>query len=81
MDEEHARRTAWKILGEVEETMSEDGVAACSSEGHGGIKMRAFFEDPQYSALENTIVRILLEANKVETVLLAESLDGHDWLR
>ena len=79
MDEETARGIAWKILGEVEEMMSEDGVAVLSIEGRDGIKVRAFFEDREYSALENTIVRILLEANKVQAVVHAESLDGHDW--
>jgi hypothetical protein len=59
--------------------MSGDGVAVFSGEGHDGIKVRAFFEDREYSALENTIVRILLEANKVQAVVHAESLDGHDW--
>ena len=79
MDEEEARWIAWKILGEVEETMSGDGVAVFSSEGHDGIKVRAFFEDREYSALENTIVGILLEVNKVQAVVHAELLDGHDW--
>ena len=79
MDEDEARRIAWKILGEVEETMSGDGVAVFSGEGHNGVKMRAFFEDREYSALENTIVRILLEANKAQAVVYAELLDGHDW--
>jgi len=79
MDEDTAREIAWKILGEVEETMSGDGVAVFSGEGHNSVKMRAFFEDREYSALENTIVRILLEANKIHAVVHAESLDGHDW--
>ena len=79
MDEETARKLAWKILGEVEEMMSEDGVAVFSGDCHDGIKVRAFFEDREYSALENTIVRILLEASKVQAVVHAESLDGHDW--
>ena len=79
MDEETARKLAWKILGQVEEMMSEDGVAVFSGECHDGIKVRAFFEDREYSALENTIVRILLEANKVQAVVQAQSLDGHDW--
>ena len=79
MDEEEARRIAWKILDEIEETMNGDGVAIFSGEGHGGIKVRAFFEDWEYSALENMIVRILLEANRVQAVVHAESLDGHDW--
>jgi hypothetical protein len=79
MDEEEARRIAWKILGEVEETMSGDGVAVCSGEGHDGIKVRVFFEDREYRALEDTIVRILLEANRVQAVVHAESLDGHEW--
>ena len=78
MDEDEARRIAWTILGEVEETMSGDGVAVCSGERCGGIKVRALFEDREYSALENTIVRILLEANRVQAVVHAESLDGHD---
>ncbi|MFH1110746.1 MAG: hypothetical protein V1790_16350 [Planctomycetota bacterium] len=79
MDEQTAREIAWKILGEVEEMMSEDGVAVFSGEGHDGVKMRAFFEDREYGALENTIVGILLEANRVHAVVHAESLDGHDW--
>jgi hypothetical protein len=78
MDRNEAEQLAWKILGEVEETMSGDGVAVFSGEGHHGIKVRAFFEDREYSALENTIVRILLEAMKVQAVLQAQSLDGHD---
>ena len=79
MDEEEARWIAWKILGEVEETTSRDGVAVFSGERYGGIKVKAFFEDREYSALENLIVRILLEADKVQAVLHAESLDGHEW--
>ena len=78
MDEDTAREIAWKILGEVEETMSGDGVAVLSGEGHGGIKVRAFFEDPEYDALESAIVGILLETNKVQAVVQAESLDGHE---
>ena len=79
MDEQTAREIAWKILGEVEEMMSEDGVAVSTGERNQGVKVRAFFEDLEYHALEETIVKILLEANKIHAVVHAESLDGHDW--
>ena len=79
MDEEEARRIAWRILGEIEETMGEEGVAVHSGDSNHRVKVRAFFEDREYEMLENTIVRILLEANKVQAVVHAESLDGHDW--
>lgn len=79
MDEEEARRIAWKILGEVEEMMSENGVTVSSGQRYQGVKVRAFFEDREYHALEETIVKILVKANKVQTIVHAESLDGHDW--
>ena len=79
MDKEQAEQLAWKILGEIEEMLGGEGVAVFSGEGLNGVKMRAFFEDREYSALENTIVRILLEANKPQAVVHAESLDGHEW--
>ena len=79
MDKEQAERLARKILGKIEETMSSDGVAVLLSEGRDSIKVRALFEDREYSALENTIVGILLATNKIQAVAHADSLDGHDW--
>ena len=79
MDRNEAEQVAWKILGEVEEMMGEDGVAVFSSEGCDGVKAKAFFEDREYIALENTIVRILMEATGVQPVMCAQPVDGHDW--
>jgi len=78
MDEETARGIAWKILGEVEETMGWEGVTVKAGDPGNHMKAPAFFEDAEYEALEKTIVGILLETNKVQAVVHAESLDGHD---
>ena len=79
MDEEEAKRIAPMILAEVEETMGWEGVTVHARDPADRVRVRAFFEDPEYHALENRIVGILLKATKVQAVLVAESLDGHDW--
>lgn len=78
MNREQAERVTWKILGEIEESMDQAGVAIHTSDSGDRLKVRAFFEDPEYGALENKIVGILQEADKVQPVLQAELLDGHD---
>jgi hypothetical protein len=78
MNKEQAEQLAWRILGEVEEMMWETGMALCASDPGCRFKVPAYFEDRQYKALEKTIVGILLETNKVQAVMHAESLDGHD---
>ena len=78
MDRNQAERLAWAILGEVEEVMSDDGVAVFPGDVRDDVKARAFFEDDEYEALEDVIVGILLESTKVQPVLQAESFDGHD---
>lgn len=78
MEKEQAERIAWRILGEVEETMGEKGVAVHSSHSYGGVKVRAFFEDAEYKALEEAVVRILSEAGIGEPALRAEVVDRHD---
>jgi hypothetical protein len=79
MDRNEAEQLAWKILGEIEETMSGDGVAVKAGDLRNHMKVPAFFEDAEYEALEKTIVRILLGATEVKPALRAVSLDGHDW--
>ena len=79
MDREQAERLAWKILGEVEEVMGEDGVAVHGGGPDSRVKVKGFFEDPEYKALEHTIVGILLEATEIQPVPQAESFGGHDW--
>ncbi len=78
MDREEAERLAWKILGEVEEVMGEEGVAVQARDPGDRVKVRAYFEDPEYKALEETIIETLLAGREVEPVRQAESLDGHD---
>ena len=80
MDEEEASRIAWKILGEVEELMSDDGVAVSLNEPYGWIKAKAFFPDREYETLEKTIVGILVEATKAPSVVQPQVADGH-WKR
>jgi hypothetical protein len=62
MNEEQARRTAWKILGEVEETMSGQGVGILVWGERDDGCQRAFFRDREYAQLENAIVQILKDA-------------------
>ena len=59
MDKEQAEKTTWRILGEVEEMMSGRGVGILSYERSDHHWERAFFQDHEYSELEETIVDIL----------------------
>ena len=59
MNDDQARQTAWKILGEVEEMMSGPGVGILPWGRSGGRREKAFFLDGEYSELEETIVDIL----------------------
>ena len=66
MDKEQAERTTWRILGEVEEKMSGRGVGAMSYERSDHGRDKAFFQDREYSELEETIVGILGTADERE---------------
>lgn len=59
MNKEQVEKTTWKILGEVEEMMSGRGVGILSYERSDHHRERAFFQDREYSELEETIVGIL----------------------
>ena len=78
MEEEEAKRIAWKILAEVEETMGWEGVTVHASDPADRVRVRAFFEDPEYHAVKNRGVGILLTPTKVQAVLVAKSLDRRD---
>ncbi len=66
MNKEQAERTTWRILGEVEEMMSGRGVQILAYERSGRRRQKAFFQDREYSELEETIVGILGPADKGE---------------
>ena len=59
MEEEQARNVAWRILGEVEEVMSEGGVGILSEGRHTGRREAACLLDPEYDQLEEAIVGLL----------------------
>ncbi|MEK6677576.1 MAG: hypothetical protein AABZ47_18225 [Planctomycetota bacterium] len=62
MDEEQARCMSWTILGEIEETMSWDGVELLSNDPQEQPPVRAHFRDREYQQLKETIVALLKEA-------------------
>ena len=59
MNEDQARRAAWKILGEVEEMMSGPGVGILSRDRSEERREKAYFLDSAYGELEDAIVDIL----------------------
>lgn len=62
MEEEQSRKVAWRILGEVEEVMSEEGVGILSEGRYTGRQEAACFLDPEYAQLEKAIAGLLRAA-------------------
>ena len=77
MNQDEAERITWKILGEVEELMSEDGVAVRLENLYGTIKAKAFFPDREYKILETAIAGILLDATMMPATLPPRTEEGH----
>jgi|GEM_PF-2833826 len=60
MNEEDARRTAWKILGEVEEFLAAKGIMV-PSDGREGGEEEACLYGTEYYELEDAVVGLLME--------------------
>jgi hypothetical protein len=74
MNEEEARRTAWKILGEVEEMMSGRGVAILTPSEGDRRREKASFLDGEYHELDDAIVGILMaESSDTDERAIADS--------
>lgn len=78
MNEDEARRAAWKILGEVEEMMSGRGVGILSRGRRDRRREKAYFLDGEYNELEDTIVDILKGAAPQAQALAGASRRGGD---
>ncbi len=65
MNRDEARRTAWKILGEVEEMMSGRGVGILARGRHDSSREKAFFMDCEYHELEDAVTDILMEEPEI----------------
>ena len=76
MNEDEARRTAWKIRGEVEEMMSAPGVGILSQGRGDRRREKAYFLDGEYNELEDTIVDILKGAASQAQALAGASRRG-----
>ena len=79
MNDDQARQTAWKILGEVEEMMSGPGVGILPEGRSGGRREKAFFLDDEYNELEDSIADLLRgAASQAQTPLPASRPRGDE---